>query len=330
VGKKLGNSWRIAGDCDDWKDVITAINTNAPLFPYAGPGGWNDPDIMIGSSNKTAYRITEAQSRTMFSLWSVMAAPLLIGSNIIDLTDWDYQTYTNKDIIAIDQDKLGQQGQRIVGGNLGNDRNIVYATMELCNDENKSQLWKYSNGKILNDHQCLRIDQHSSYLIYEPCSEKNLPQSPHYLFDFKNEKLVHHSQECISLLPDGQMISLQPCSKDQVLIKNNTHEKNQFKISHGNQCLTATYRMQASTYNIWAKPLSNGGWAVHFINIDTVSQKISCDMSCFKKMSFPSSGKIKITDLWSKDSINFDLGNIFSSTCGPSGGSNTYSFVMNN
>lgn len=43
VGWSLGNSWRIAGDCNDWGSVINAINTNAPLTSYARPGGWNDP-----------------------------------------------------------------------------------------------------------------------------------------------------------------------------------------------------------------------------------------------------------------------------------------------
>ncbi len=57
-----------------------------------GPGGWNDPDMLVGSNPKAAVNLTETQSRTQFSLWSVMAAPLLIGSSILDLTPYDLET----------------------------------------------------------------------------------------------------------------------------------------------------------------------------------------------------------------------------------------------
>ena len=50
------------------------------------------------------------QSRTQFSLWAVMAAPLLIGSNILSLSPWDLETYSNSEVIVVDQDPLGRQG----------------------------------------------------------------------------------------------------------------------------------------------------------------------------------------------------------------------------
>jgi len=118
VGWSLGNSWRIAGDCNDWGSVINAINTNAPLTSYARPGGWNDPDMLIGSSSNTAAHLTPNQSRTMFSLWSVMSAPLLIGSNVRNLSAWDLETYSNKEVIDVDQDPSGKQGVRLVGGDM--------------------------------------------------------------------------------------------------------------------------------------------------------------------------------------------------------------------
>eukprot|EP01125_Pyxidicula_operculata_P021447 TRINITY_DN8256_c0_g1_i1.p1 TRINITY_DN8256_c0_g1~~TRINITY_DN8256_c0_g1_i1.p1 ORF type:complete len:406 (-),score=65.20 TRINITY_DN8256_c0_g1_i1:56-1246(-) len=117
-GWNLGNSWRIAGDCNHWNDVLNAIDTNSPLTNYARPGGWNDPDMLLGSTPGSAASLTPVQSRTMFSMWSVMAAPLLIGSHIQQLSSWDLQTYTNTEVIAIDQDPLGLQGVRIAGGNL--------------------------------------------------------------------------------------------------------------------------------------------------------------------------------------------------------------------
>jgi len=117
-GWSLGNSWRIAGDCNTWPNVLNAIDTNAPLVQYARPGGWNDPDMLIGSDSAAAAHLTQAQSRTMFSQWCVMTAPLLIGSNIRALNSWDLQTYSNTELIAINQDPAGKQGSRLAGGNL--------------------------------------------------------------------------------------------------------------------------------------------------------------------------------------------------------------------
>ena len=93
AGGALGNSWRIAGDCNTWNSVLTAIDINAALSSFAGPGGWNDPDMLEGSTNATATFLTPLQSRTMFSIWSIMSAPLLIGSNMRNLSSWDLETY---------------------------------------------------------------------------------------------------------------------------------------------------------------------------------------------------------------------------------------------
>jgi len=117
VGNSLGNQWRIAGDCNVWSDVLNAIDVNSRLADYAGPGYWNDPDMLIGTSNQTAAYLSQPQSRTMFSMWAVMAAPLLIGSDIRQLNPFDLETFSNSEVIAIDQDPLGEQGIRIVGTN---------------------------------------------------------------------------------------------------------------------------------------------------------------------------------------------------------------------
>jgi len=116
VGWSLGNSWRISGDCNQWSDVLRALNTNAPLFRNARPGGWNDPDMLLGSTQGTAASLPQSQSRTMFSLWCIMSAPLLLGTH--KMNSFDLETYKNTELIAVNQDSLGYQGRRLVGGNL--------------------------------------------------------------------------------------------------------------------------------------------------------------------------------------------------------------------
>eukprot|EP00037_Helgoeca_nana_P030778 m.383854 g.383854 ORF g.383854 m.383854 type:complete len:343 (-) comp28265_c0_seq2:879-1907(-) len=114
VGKSLGNAWRIGYDVNSWGGMINnAISANKPLAKYAGPGGWNDMDALIGSTEGTAVHVTPLESRTQMTLWSMMAAPLIIGSNILNLSSWDLATYTNREVIAVDQDLLGVQGEVI-------------------------------------------------------------------------------------------------------------------------------------------------------------------------------------------------------------------------
>jgi len=118
AGKRLGNSWRISNDVNSWSDCEAAIDINALLPSFATHGHYNDPDMLVGSTNNTASFMTPTQSRTQFSLWCIMMAPLLIGGDIGSMSAWDTETYTNKEMIAVNQDARFVQGVRVVGGNL--------------------------------------------------------------------------------------------------------------------------------------------------------------------------------------------------------------------
>jgi len=117
-GQSLGNSWRIGPDDTNWDGVLANIDINADLFEYAGPGGFNDPCLLLAEDGSGNQRITERQSRFQFSMWSVMTSPLLISANLRHMSPTNLATYTNLDVIAINQDVDGRQGQRIVGGPL--------------------------------------------------------------------------------------------------------------------------------------------------------------------------------------------------------------------
>lgn len=66
--------------------------------------------MLIGSNPAAKHHSSPTQSRAQFSMWSVLAAPLLIGTSIADLTPWDLETYSNAEVIAVNQDPLGTQG----------------------------------------------------------------------------------------------------------------------------------------------------------------------------------------------------------------------------
>ena len=116
-GAKIGNLWRTTADIRDawagrekWSIGMTDIvDLNERLYPYAGPGHWNDPDMLeVGNGG-----MTPTEYRSHFSLWAMMAAPLIAGNDIAHM-DADTRTILlNQEVIAVDQDPLGQQGRRI-------------------------------------------------------------------------------------------------------------------------------------------------------------------------------------------------------------------------
>jgi alpha-galactosidase len=105
-----GNLWRTTGDIqDNWESMSKIGFDQGRLAPYAGPGHWNDPDMLeVGNGGMTA-----TEYRTHFSLWCLLAAPLMAGNDLRTMSDETRAILTNREVIALDQDALGQQGQRI-------------------------------------------------------------------------------------------------------------------------------------------------------------------------------------------------------------------------
>ncbi|WP_407554232.1 NPCBM/NEW2 domain-containing protein [Streptomyces sp. Pv4-95] len=102
----VGHLWRTTGDISDsWSSMLGILKQNLPLAPYAGPGRWNDPDMLeVGNGG-----MTDTEYRSHFALWSMMSAPLLIGSDLRKATPETFEILANKDLIALDQDAAGKQ-----------------------------------------------------------------------------------------------------------------------------------------------------------------------------------------------------------------------------
>jgi alpha-galactosidase len=117
-GKAIGHLWRTTGDIVDcyncqavysmgWKHILDA---QVGLEQYAGPDHWNDPDMLeVGNPG-----LTLAESRAQFSLWCMLAAPLMAGNDVRNMSDDIRGILTNKEVIAVDQDPLGKQGYRFM------------------------------------------------------------------------------------------------------------------------------------------------------------------------------------------------------------------------
>jgi len=115
----VGNLWRSTGDIiDKWdvgekkndgNGVVQILDLQDGIETYAGPGHWNDPDMLeVGNGG-----MTNTEYRSHFSLWCLMAAPLMAGNDLEHMSDETRAILTNKELIAVDQDPLGNQAKRV-------------------------------------------------------------------------------------------------------------------------------------------------------------------------------------------------------------------------
>jgi alpha-galactosidase len=97
--------------------VLEIIDKNEPLRQYAGPGHWNDPDMLeVGNSitvDGVYYEMTDSEDRAHFTIWCMMAAPLILGNDLRDISEETLAILKNRELIAVDQDPLGIQGLRL-------------------------------------------------------------------------------------------------------------------------------------------------------------------------------------------------------------------------
>jgi alpha-galactosidase len=122
-GKTVGNLWRTTADISDkwqgkrnWPDgsccelgMVDILDLQVGLESFAGPGHWNDPDMLeVGNGGMSA-----GEYRAHFSLWALLAAPLMAGNDVRSMTPEIREILTNKEVIAVNQDALGREGRRV-------------------------------------------------------------------------------------------------------------------------------------------------------------------------------------------------------------------------
>lgn len=197
-GPRVGaNLWRTTGDIQaNWQSIYSILNEQAGLAKYASPGHWNDPDMLeVGNGQSTGpgkpvRSLTLAEDRTHFSMWAMLAAPLLAGNDLPNMTPEVRSILTNREVIAIDQDRLGREGthaysdgevdvwtRELSGGakaiaviNAGSDRyathpfHLSLAKLGLHGAQKGRDLW---TGKeiTLTDNMPLEIASHDILLV---------------------------------------------------------------------------------------------------------------------------------------------------------------------
>ncbi|MBI2516291.1 MAG: glycoside hydrolase family 27 protein [Opitutae bacterium] len=109
-GPRTGaNLWRTTTDIhDNWVEMEQIGFNQGNFTPYAGPGHWNDPDMLeVGNGG-----MTDTEYKTHFSLWCLLAAPLIAGNDLRQMSAATLSILTNRELIAVDQDPLGKQATR--------------------------------------------------------------------------------------------------------------------------------------------------------------------------------------------------------------------------
>lgn len=130
-GKEVGgHMWRTSYDVADIWDsprnemspigILASIDADANLGRFAGPGGWNDPDMLVVGLNNTGFikggGCNDIEYRAQMSMWCMLSAPLIMGCDLRDMNEATKAILLNKEIIQIDQDALGIQGFRVISG----------------------------------------------------------------------------------------------------------------------------------------------------------------------------------------------------------------------
>jgi len=180
-GKNVGHLWRTTWDIKACSDCVFRTGQNlgwlnimekqVPITQYAGPGHWNDPDMLeVGNGHLSFY-----EERSHFSMWCMLAAPLILGNDLSGMSEETFRILSNEEVIAIDQDPLGQSATRFVTYDgidvwvkpLTDER---YAIAFLNKNKEESKLffdWKWRD-------KCFFAKDKSEYRIYNTWEKKEM------------------------------------------------------------------------------------------------------------------------------------------------------------
>ena len=347
-GAPIANSWRTGLDNSNWAAVLSNIDTNANLAQYAGPGGYNDPCLLISRSASGAPLATELQSRAQFSMWAILAAPLLISGNVRNMSAFTLATYSNAEVIAVNQDSLGKQGTRLVGGPI-----TGQAYLSDCDETDPAQWFQLGSDPSIASSfiavadsappVCLMARGCQSDPIFAPCKAGGAPTcsgnttAPHPDQELSIEP---HTNQLVSGLngtatgagwaPLGRggcmaptvlpYLSLEACDAHPVRprqqwsfvrpigsILGKHMRSGQGSNSGGDidgglvvhkgsgACLT---RGGLTRTNIWSRSLSNGSFALLFLNAGSTAANVTCDRSCWAKAGVVDGSTVEVRDLW--------------------------------
>ena len=309
--RDVGNSWRTTGDItDSWESMINIIDQNNEWDKYAGPGGWNDPDMLeIGNGGMSL-----VEYKTHFGLWAITKAPLLIGCDITKMSWPIMEILTNSEVIAINQDSLGIQGKKIKVTKIpipeDYEEKLKNSKLKLddCNEEYKEQKWFINeDGSIKNNNEdfCIDIPNCEMNIIEVETYGCHIGSKTHcqnstnqqWFYSQDNKTIFSYMNYSFCLDSKEKYVETNYCDPLSETQKWEYDEKNHILKSQG-KCLSSILDDQTE---VWSGKLSDGSYAVLLLNRGLISTDVEIS---WKEIGF-NENKAKLRDLWAKK----DLGN---------------------
>ena len=310
-GKEVGNSWRTTGDIsDNWNSMLKIIDLNDQWYNYSGPGGWNDPDMLeVGNGGMT---LTEY--KTHFSLWAISKAPLLIGCDITKMTEDIKKILTNSEVIAINQDSLGQQGHKIKQTpiELPDDYEQVLYESELevlnCTGTKEQKWYINPDGSIQNNNEslCMEIPDCVDYDTKVKTCQCHLGDKSYcsnstnqlWIYDESNFHIISKMDpsKCLDVYkhkgPSVQTFSCGDYESQKWIYDENNHT-----LKSNGKCLASL--VSGEVTEVWAGKLSDGAYAVLLVNRGSFNSTVEVTWS---EIGFDNTNA-KLRDLWNKKDL---------------------------
>ena len=310
-GREVGNSWRTTGDIsDNWKSMTRIIDINNKWYEYAGPGGWNDPDMLEVGNGGMNYEEYKAH----FGLWAISKAPLLIGCDIINMKKEIKEILTNPEVIAINQDPLGIQGHKIKYSkiNLPDDYyyelNPTEVEVAECNGRKEQKWFINEDGSIRNNNEnlCIEIPSCSEYEIQLRTNNCHIGNKEE-CGESKNQEWIYHKEnKTISskLYPNkcfdvynfqGPVVQIYPCHSAEN--QKWEYDENEHTLKSMGKCLTIY--MNEESKEIWAGKLYDNSYAVLLLNRGSLTNELVVNWT---EIGFINN-EAKVRDLWERKDL---------------------------
>jgi len=309
----VGNSWRTTGDIgDSWNSMLGNLDANDKWAQYAGPGAWNDPDMLeVGNGGMTVNENT-----AHFSLWCLVKSPLLIGCDVTKMSNDTLTILTNAEVIAVNQDSLGKQGKKVASSLVMGPNDDETATMANCNPANDVQQWTFNSDQSIHNvgsQLCLDIAycntvDGSTVGVFNchPTDQNGCAQSKNQQWKLNADGTITTNLvngKCLEV--SGTNIDITTCNATAGNQKW-TYSQNDKTLRNGGRCLAA---LSAGSAEVWAGPV-NGGVAVVLLNRSSSTTTIQANWS---DIGIQAGKAANVRDLWQ----HRDLGsftNSFSAT----------------
>ena len=310
-GKNVGNSWRTTEDINDnWNSMIRIIEINNRWYKYAGPGGWNDPDMLEvgnGGMNLEEYK-------THFGLWAISKAPLIIGCYITNMSKEIKDILTNPEVIAINQDSLGEQGKKIKYSKVDLSDNYNYTLtpndIEIlqCNGRKEQKWYIKEDGSIRNNDEdlCIEIPKCSIKSIQlrtnkcyigdkDKCGES---KNQEWIYNKENKRIYSklNSNICINKLLNNEHLLAQTGPCEGINNQMWEYDENEHTFKSNGKCLSI---INEEAKEVWAGKLYDGSYVVLLLNKGTLTNDVEIN---WKEMEINYS-KVKIRDLWKREDL---------------------------